>query len=213
MISLSRPLKSNQLNQGFGENRSCINQLTKQVITKSGETCPIGYVDFYKSLNMWGHNGEDWNAWYGEPIYFNAIVYGGGILEGTCQNEIDSSGGKGVDVLFTDPVTQAKYKTRYWHLKDSAVYDGQKIKSGDLIGYADSTGASSGNDLHWSVKPQTITGENLYPQNGYTGAIDIRKYEGIKYYPDDFILTVLNMYQQLTYLQQIYKLYYLLLKK
>ena len=47
MISISRPLKSNRLNQGFGANGSCIEPDTRKVITKTGLTCPIPYVDFY----------------------------------------------------------------------------------------------------------------------------------------------------------------------
>ena len=206
MIALSRPLKSNKLNQGFGANESCIEPDTRKVITKTGLTCPIPYVDFYLFIGMKGHNGEDWNAWRGEPIYFNAIVYGGGIIEGVAKNEIDKDGGKGVDILFKDPVTQRNFKTRYWHLQNSAVYDGQIVRSGEIIGYADSTGASSGDHLHWSLKPTLPDGSNAYPDNGFAGAVDIRNFDGVKYYPDDFILTVLNMYQQLNLLQQLYKL-------
>ena len=206
MISLSRPVKSNRLNQGFGENQSCRNQASGRVVTKVGTTCPVGYADFYKSINLSGHNGEDFAAWRGEPIYFNAIVYGGGVIEGIAKNEIDKDGGKGVDILFKDPVTQRNFKTRYWHLQNSAVYDGQIVRSGEMNGYADSTGESSGDHLHWSLKPTLPDGSNAYPGNGFTGAVDIRNFEGVKYYPDDFILTVLNMYQQLSFLQQIYKL-------
>ena len=213
MISLSRPLKSNRLNQGFGANGSCIEPDTRKVITKTGLTCPIPYVDFYLFIGMKGHNGEDFAAWRGEPIYFNAIVYGGGIIEGVAKNEIDKDGGKGVDILFKDPVTQRNFKTRYWHLQNSAVYDGQIVRSGDVIGYADSTGASSGDHLHWSLKPTLPDGSNAYPDNGFVGAVNIRDFDGVKYYPDDFILTTLNLFQQLSLLEKIIKLYSLLIKK
>lgn len=139
-------------------------------------TCPAGYKDLYKSLGMDGHNGEDWSLWYGEPVYH------AGDFDGVAKTEVDKSGGIGVDVIGDD------YKLRYWHLKAVAVYDGKKIQMGDLIGYGDSTGLSSGNHLHWSLKKVNSSGRTLNKDNGFLGAIDFRPY-----FENTFVLDVLDI--------------------
>ena len=56
-----------------------------------------------------------------------------------------------------------------------------KVNNGDLIGYADNTGASTGSHLHYGLKP-VAKGEgwgtyyNLEQKNGYNGAVDPQPY-------------------------------------
>lgn len=202
-IFLFRPLRTNFLSQKFGENNACRNPFTKQVLTKTGSTCPIGFEDFYKSINMKGHNGEDWACWRGEPIYHS------GNYEGWAKTEVDRDGGIGIDINSAEKieVLDSHVKLRYWHLLKVNVFDGQEIKPGDLIGWGDSTGASSGNHLHWSLKPCNHQGVPTYPNNGFTGAIDHSKY-----YDNTFILDFLNIKQQLNLYQQVVKLLHQLLK-
>lgn len=81
-------------------------------------------------------------------------------------------------------------KSIYWHMIDSSkdpshrspiegysAPNGKLIRAGDLLGYADSTGLSTADHLHFGLKP-CLPGEpvgtwaNVAQNNGYQGAID-----------------------------------------
>lgn len=146
---------------------------------KFGNPLPV-----YTQEGMLGHNGIDFMASHGQPVYASH--------DGLASFQIDDSGGHGV-VLITNEafdygVSQAYFKTIYWHLCDglkepkfqSPIADKTgfvPVKCGDLIGYADSTGASTGDHLHFGLKP-VAQGENwgtwynVSQNNGYFGAID-----------------------------------------
>lgn len=121
----------------------------------------------YKQQGLLGHSGEDLMAYTGQPIY---AAYGG-----TCYPEIDDHGGNGV--LIRTP----EYQFIYWHLldDDAVVHTGQVVKAGDLIGYADSTGVSTGPHLHFGIVPLPAN-----VTNGYKGAIDPQPYFNGKYAQD-----------------------------
>lgn len=136
--------------------------------------------DYYRAngINILGHNGLDIVCEDKTPVYaaHDGIAYTGK----------DSKEGLGV-VLITKDERQygsdlAFFKTIYWHLASWNVIDGQEIKVGDLLGYADSTGFSSGTHLHFGLKPVAKRGEepwqwwNLEQANGYGGAIDPTPY-------------------------------------
>jgi len=217
MINLYRAVKSSHLNQAFGENLVCVKvdeygTAIRPFRVAGGlfpSLCPPGYRRFYPLIGMKGHNGRDWMAYHGEPVYFSATNGSADPIVGTCYTEIDADGGKGVDIVFQDPDTLEWFQLKEWHLLEQKVYDGQVIKSGDLIGYADSTGASGGDHLHNGLKP--LNSNNLekkkFPANGYTGAVDPVTYPGIQdYQATSFILDILNRKQQLTLLQMVYEL-------
>ena len=148
-------------------------------------------------------------AYHSEPAYFCATGKLGKPIEATCWTETDADGGKGVDIVFQDPDTGAWYQLKEWHLLEAKVYDGQKIRSGDLIGLCDSTGASSGDHLHEGLKPLKSGNleDKLYPENSYTGAVDPAGCAGVSdYQASSFILDILNLTQQLTLLQRVYQL-------
>jgi len=65
-----------------------------------------------------------------------------------------------------------RFKTRYWHFIALDVHVGDRISTGQLIGYADSTGYSTGDHLHFEVKPLNPDGSNMFPLNGFFGAVD-----------------------------------------
>lgn len=210
-------MKSAHLNQKFGFNLACAKlgadgqPIRPFVIITipDGAPVPAGYALFYPLIGLRGHNGRDFMAFHGEFVYFAATDGNGNSIQGTCWTEVDADGGIGVDIIFQDPDTKEWFQLKLWHLLKPLVSDGQKIKSGDLIGLADTTGASSGNHLHDGFKP--LNSGNLedkkFPNNGYTGAIDPATYAGIADHQEaDFILDILNLEQQLTLLQQVYKL-------
>lgn len=136
-----------------------------------------------------GHNGIDLHAPHGTPIYAST--------DGFISYQVDSGGGHGL-VLITDKEYEgldgksSLWKTIYWHLPDplkepnlaSPFADKTgftKVKAGDLIGYVDNTGKSTGDHLHFGLKP-VAKGENwgtyfnTKQKNGYNGAVDPEPY-------------------------------------
>lgn len=80
-------------------------------------------------------------------------------------------------------------KFRFWHLKESLISDSRnniagkpegyreiKVKLGDLIALGNSSGASSGSHLHWSLKIVANNSCTLDFDNGFAGACDFSKY-------------------------------------
>ncbi len=157
-----RPVYPFVINQQFGDNRACISDDGKRVITPTSAVCPVGFRSVYSQMK--GHNGLDLMAYSGQPVH--ASFYGEVV-----EVEEDPARGLGVGI-YHDLVLDGKWKTRYWHLKTIAVKLGQIVNTGDIIGYADNTGYSSGDHLHFEVKPQKQKYENLDSDNGYFGAVD-----------------------------------------
>lgn len=145
-------------------------------------------------INIAGHNGIDLRAYHGQPVYaaHDGIAY---------YTDDDGNEGDGVVLITTQEyeylATITHFKTIYWHLCDpheepllaSPVYryrqanrgKGMPIKRGDIIGYADNTGFSTGDHLHFGLKP-VEQGEKpevwytTFADNGYGGAIDPTPY-------------------------------------
>lgn len=155
-LELYLPVKPRHVNQIFGVD-------------------PVTYAKY----GLKGHNGIDLQAYHGQPVY--------AAHDGVCYPEVDNSGGNGV-VIRTNQAYDyegglAYFKTIYWHLvkADAVVKTGQQVKAGDLIGYADSTGFSTGDHLHFGLKPQAWyednwSWQNVDQDNGYLGAIDPTPY-------------------------------------
>lgn len=155
-------------------------------------------------INILGHNGLDLRAAHGQPVW--------AAHDGMAYFETDSNQGEGVVIVSSDTFDykngQVFFKSVYWHLCDyakepkfkSPVLDwqqknggkGMAVKRGDVIGYADSTGLSTGDHLHFSIKPVALAAsvvaedaaddlrigmyQNVEGSNGYTGAIDPTPY-------------------------------------
>lgn len=173
-FTLAYPIKPFLVNQKFGE---------------------TAYLQYYKDNGIVfnGHNGIDMAANHGQPIY--------AAHDGVAYYEVDENQGHGVIVRnneLSDYNGQQVYmKSLYWHLVDSSKEPqytspvekyrdltkmGMPVKTGDLIGYANSTGLSTGTHLHFGLKPTLpsepawLIGSNLIPQNGFQGAIDPTPY-------------------------------------
>lgn len=143
---------------------------------------------YYQSngINVKGHNGLDWGATHGQPVF--------AAHDGVAYHETDDTGGCGVVLItneafdYMSPVQghmQAYFKTIYWHLCDytkepkykSPVLDFQQknggkkmpVKRGDLIGFADNTGLSTGDHLHFGLKAL----KPMSPPNGPEDAVDV----------------------------------------
>lgn len=158
-LQLTYPINTPMVNQPFGAN-------------------PEFYAD-PKFGGIKGHNGIDFFAGHGTPVFATH--------DGVCYPEIDNAGGNGVVIRTNQTFDyldgQAYFKSIYWHLiqDDAVVKTGQIVKCGDLIGFADNTGASTGDHLHFGLKPQAYNESNfayynVEQTNGYLGAIDPQPY-------------------------------------
>lgn len=148
--------------------------------------------DTYKTLGLNGHNGIDFYASHGETIR--------AAHDGVCSVGVDTYGGHGVVVTTLDKRDykdgQAYFKSIYWHMiaGSEAVKEGQVVKVGDVLGLADSTGFSTGDHLHFGLKPVNDTGDNIEQSNGFLGAINPYPYFN-GFYAED-AQQVLSLYQQ-----------------
>lgn len=138
-------------------------------------------------INIVGHNGVDFGVRHADPIYASH--------DGIALYEIDGNQGHGVVLRSTTPeIIDGKlqhYKTIYWHMVDpkvepqheSPVFRSPNLvcKAGDLLGWADSTGFSTGDHLHFGFKTIALNEDNgawynLNQDNGYMGAISPESY-------------------------------------
>ena len=176
-LIIRRPIQSNRITQKFSQSQACVERFRGfyplKVVKKVNNVCPPGFTSLYEAMGMRGHDGEDWAAWHKEPCYFPVEIPN---MTWRAKNEIDRDGGKGVDVISNKPFilvlpdgrTENNYiKFRFWHFADSAVYDGQPVNKGRLIGYCDSTGTSTATHLHWSMKFCLPDGSAMYKDNGF----------------------------------------------
>ena len=65
--------------------------------------------------------------------------------------------------------------TFYAHCSSMAVYDGQTVQQGDVIGYVGSTGVSSGNHLHFGICDSLLGG---FPSVTYYDPLTCFTYDG-----------------------------------
>lgn len=86
------------------------------------------------------HAGVDLAAAYGSPV----IASGNGRVSAARWQ-----GGYGLLVALDHG---AGLETRYGHLSQLSVQEGQEVKKGDVIGYVGSTGRSTGPHLHYEVR-------------------------------------------------------------
>ena len=118
----------------------------------------------YASIGIPFHNGldiafEEWTEVYASH-------------DGEAHFTEDSMKGLGVVVVGKE------CKTIYWHLREAVRPLGSRwqVKTGDLLGYGDSTGYSTGHHLHYGLKLLDNAGNVLDRQNGVDGAVDPMPY-------------------------------------
>lgn len=122
-------------------------------------------------INILGHNGLDLETTHGQPVY---AAHDGDATY--IANDPDA--GNHVVVINT----QMGIRTIYMHLCDPIAEPQFKspidnfrinpVKAGDVIGYSNSTGFSTGTHLHFGLKLVNERGEQLNTNNGYGGAIN-----------------------------------------
>ncbi|MEZ0535985.1 M23 family metallopeptidase [Caldicellulosiruptoraceae bacterium PP1] len=102
-------------------------------------TSPFG-MRFHPVYNTWKmHNGIDIATGYGEPIF--------AVADGVITHA-GNWGGGGLTVI----LKSGNYEFIYCHLSKIDVQVGKQVKEGEILGGTDSTGASTGNHLHFGTK-------------------------------------------------------------
>jgi len=138
---LARPVKPFKINQLFAENKACIaTDGSKKVIFCDGNNPPKGYRSVYGSGK---HSGLDFDAYLNQPVY-NSFT---GIVELLDVNERS-----GLDVRIVSEINGKKYRHIYEHLNGINVKVGDKVRTGMLVGWAGTTGFSSGVHLHFQLE-------------------------------------------------------------
>lgn len=115
----------------------------------------------YKQFGMNGHNGLDFATPSGTRIL---APHDGKVIEST----LDATG-YGIYVKIENSIEGSVLA----HLREARVGVGDGVKEGDLIGYSDNSGNSTGPHLHW--------GYYRFPRdrsNGFAGFIDQTPYIG-----------------------------------
>jgi len=105
-------------------------------------TTPFGYVPGYPGPGNF-HLGLDLRAVLGTPV----SNVGPGYVDFA-----DWNGGYGWCVICRITLSDGEWEVRHGHLQRFNVVAGQKVSPGDIVGFADSTGHSTGNHLHWEVR-------------------------------------------------------------
>lgn len=143
-----------------------------------------GNGEYYRKngIQVEGHTGLDLLAYHGQPVYASHSGYASYI--------VDKLGGHQISIRSDYKATMfgkdTYFKTIYVHLvdpKQDKAYqpriptDGSEVyvTAGQLIAFADNTGFSTGDHLHFSVKPIAKNAKGWYntrQDNGYRGAVD-----------------------------------------
>jgi murein DD-endopeptidase MepM/ murein hydrolase activator NlpD len=137
MKIIFQPVKPFFISQWYGDNKACVSlDGTNKVISCDGLNPPAGYKSLYGAK---GHQAIDLGTWHGQEVY-------------ACQSgtvyQIDTDKRSGLDVRIEHDVNGVKCRTIYEHLMGYQVTVGEKVEVGQLIGWADNTGYSSGDHLH-----------------------------------------------------------------
>lgn len=189
MKFLYQPIKPWVVSQPFGADRVCFivraDGTREYKGKKDNEVCSDVHGEGWDSVyrRMKGHNGLDVRCPKWTPCY---AAQNGTVLE------VSTEVNEGLGVVLKHHVRGQNepsrwYKTRYWHLilVSSAIKVGKEVKTGEFLGYCDSTGRSTGHHLHFDLKQLNGNGDVLNYSNGYFGAID-----PTEYMYDDYALKV-----------------------
>lgn len=137
--------------------KKIVNLSASQIEAVGGVAFPLGdascYVSSefgYRSFDSSFHNGTDYAANFGTPVY--------SAMDGTVTFAGWDDTGYGNYVV----IEHANgYVTGYAHLAEIAVSKGDVVEAGQCVGAVGSTGYSTGNHLHFSIR---VNGEFTNPQ-------------------------------------------------
>lgn len=178
MKYLFQPVKPFVINQRFAENKACIStDGSRIVISCDGNNPPKGFKSLYGEK---GHTGIDLKCAHGQEVYAAqaGVVY-----------DIDTDPITGLDVRIEHEVNGLKFRTIYEHLLGHQVKKGDKVRTGQLIGWGDNTGRSSGDHLHFEYL--VWNGSEWIQADPMTAMQDM------------FALDFIKMYDKVAYLKEV----------
>lgn len=111
------------------------------------------------------HTGIDFSAPIGTPIYATA--------DGDIEEVNVSFSGYGKTLIIDHGFG---FKTRYAHMHEFAVKEGEKVKRGQVIGYVGNTGTSTASHLHYEV---IKNGSKINPVHYFFNDLNPDEYEKI----------------------------------
>jgi len=141
-----------------------IQPVTKKGIARLASGFGYRIHPIYKTSMM--HEGIDFTCPIGTEIYSTG--------NGTVERVEYNGRGYGNHVIISHGFG---YSTLYGHLSRFAVRPGQKIKRGDIIGYAGNTGSSTGPHLHYEV---IKNGKKINPINYFFNDLTPEEYERVR---------------------------------
>lgn len=96
------------------------------------------------------HNGTDFTPGGGTPVH---VIASGTIAFAACVG-----GGLGCHVIVEHDIDGVPVQTIYGHMQYNSIQvsQGQQVRFGDVLGLVGSTGASTGNHLHFEVHVQGV---------------------------------------------------------
>ena len=120
--------------------------------------------EYYKQFGLAGHEGVDFGTPNGTPII--------SATDGVVVRDIDDpkSGAYGIHCVVWDKIQSCA--TWYCHLQENKVNIGQVVVKGQLLGYSNNTGNSSGPHLHFNLCRTNAAGARIDTDNGYKGFIN-----------------------------------------
>ena len=127
----------------------------------------------YSQFGLIGHNGIDYPATRGTKIY---APHDGWIVEQMARDT-----GYGLRITQRIEADGKFYMAVYGHMERLEKpqdltwdwnYKGYPVRAGQVIGYVDSTGFSTGHHLHFGLFEMDSNWNRLNISNGYAGAID-----------------------------------------
>lgn len=133
----------------------------------------------YSQFGIKGHNGEDYGCNSGVPVF---AAHKGTIVR--VQDNITQ--GYGIWLLGEEMEIEGikmRPRTSYWHLKGFNVQVGDIVEPRHIIGYADTTGYSTGDHLHFGLKFLYPDNKDVFVGNGYDGYITPRPFYLNRWFP------------------------------
>jgi len=140
-----------------------IQPISNKEITRLASGFGMRIHPIYKVKRM--HTGCDFSAPRGTAIY----ATGDGVIHRVKYN----LSGYGKEIIIDHGYG---YMTRYAHMQDWAVSEGQKVKRGELIGYVGNTGSSTAPHCHYEVIKD---GDTVDPVHYFFMDINEEEYEKI----------------------------------
>lgn len=131
--------------------------------------------NYYKQFGFAGHEGIDYATPNGTELYSP--------FDGVVVRDIDNPklNAYGEHIVVWDPVQ--KIAMWFCHLQSNLVSQGDRVNRGQLLGYTDNTGNSSGPHCHVNFCETDATANRLNTNNGYKGFLDLLKYVELTDFP------------------------------